>query len=167
MEVYAADGVISYPCSCPISGGRVQSIILNDLSPESMRRKRRNSSFRVSTVQTPTRRQPPGICHTSFSLLNRNLYIAYLLKEKFREVFCSKDENEATLCLILWIRMCMKSGVSQLKRFAKCTSCAFKDSTKPPTTTTSRFEAAPQDERFGEFCSPDREAGAIVLPEPD
>ena len=65
-----------------------------------MRRKRRNSSFRVSTVQTPTRRQPPGICHTSFSLLNRNLYIAYLLKEKFREVFRSKDENEATLCLI-------------------------------------------------------------------
>ena len=40
--------------------------------------------------------------------------------------------------------MCMKSGVSQLKRFAKCTSCAFKDSTKPPTTTTSRFETAPQ-----------------------
>ena len=27
--------------------------------------------------------------------------------------------------------------------------------------------AEAQDARFGEFCSPDREAGAIVLPEPD
>ena len=59
------------------------------------------------------------------SLLNRNLYVAYLLKEKFREVFRSKDENTAILRLILWIRMCMKSGVSQLKRFAKGISEKF------------------------------------------
>ena len=59
------------------------------------------------------------------SHLNRNLYIAYLLKEKFREVFRSKDENTAILRLILWIRMCMKSKVSQLKRFAKGISEKF------------------------------------------
>ena len=59
------------------------------------------------------------------SHLNRNLCIAYLLKEKFREVFRSKDENTAILRLILWIRMCMKSKVSQLKRFAKGISEKF------------------------------------------
>ena len=55
---------------------------------------------------------------SKLSRLNRNLYIAYLLKEKFREVFRSQDENTAILRLILRNRMCMKSGVSQLKRFA-------------------------------------------------
>ena len=61
------------------------------------------------------------------SHLNRNLYIAYLLKEKFREVFRSKDENTATLRLILWIKMCMKSKVSQLKRFARGISEKFNE----------------------------------------
>ena len=59
------------------------------------------------------------------SRLNRNLYIAYLLKEKFRVVLRSKDENTAILRLILWMRMCMKSGVSQLKRFARGISEKF------------------------------------------
>ncbi len=52
-------------------------------------------------------------------ILNRELYAAYLLKEDFRLVFRAKDENEAVLRLIRWIRMCMESKSARLIRFAK------------------------------------------------
>ena len=59
--------------------------------------------------------------------LNKSLYIAYLLKEQFRQVFKTSDENTATLRLILWIKMCMKSKVKQLIHFAKGISSKFNE----------------------------------------
>ena len=53
------------------------------------------------------------------SILNRDLYIGYLLKEQFRQVFQTREENTATLRLILWIKMCMNSKVKILRSFAR------------------------------------------------
>ena len=63
----------------------------------------------------------------SLYTLNKDLYIAYLLKEQFRQVFQTCDENTATLRLILWIKMCMKSKVKQLIHFAKGISSKFNE----------------------------------------
>ena len=61
------------------------------------------------------------------SILNRDLYIGYLLKEQFRQVFQTRDVNTATLRLILWIKMCMKSKVQKLRNFARKISEQFND----------------------------------------
>ena len=61
------------------------------------------------------------------SVLNRDLYIGYLLKEQFRQVFQTRDVNTATLRLILWIKMCMKSKVKILRRFARKISEQFNE----------------------------------------
>ncbi len=63
----------------------------------------------------------------SLYTLNKDLYIAYLLKEQFRRVFQTDDENTATLRLIIWIKMCMKSKVKQLIHFAKGISTKFNE----------------------------------------
>lgn len=63
----------------------------------------------------------------SLYTLNKGLYIAYLLKEQFRQIFQTDDENTATLRLILWIKMCMKSKVKQLIHFAKGISSKFNE----------------------------------------
>jgi transposase len=61
------------------------------------------------------------------SILNRDLYIGYLLKEQFRQVFQTREVNAATLRLILWIKMCMKSKVKILRNFAKKISEQFNE----------------------------------------
>ena len=61
------------------------------------------------------------------SILNRDLYIGYLLKEQFRQVFQTRDVNTATLRLILWIKMCMKSKVQKLRNFARKISEQFNE----------------------------------------
>lgn len=61
------------------------------------------------------------------SVLNRDLYIGYLLKEQFRQVFQTRDVNTATLRLILWIKMCMNSKVKILRRFARKISEQFNE----------------------------------------
>ena len=61
------------------------------------------------------------------SVLNRDLYIGYLLKEQFRQVFQTRDVNTATLRLILWIKMCMKSKIKILRRFARKISEQFNE----------------------------------------
>ena len=61
------------------------------------------------------------------SILNRDLYIGYLLKEQFRQVFQTRDENTATLRLILWIKMCMRSKVKILRNFARKISEQFNE----------------------------------------
>lgn len=61
------------------------------------------------------------------SILNRDLYIGYLLKEQFRQVFQTREENTATLRLILWIKMCMKSKVKILRSFARKISEQFNE----------------------------------------
>lgn len=61
------------------------------------------------------------------SVLNRDLYIGYLLKEQFRQVFQTSDVNTATLRLILWIKMCMKSNVKFLRNFARKISEQFNE----------------------------------------
>ena len=61
------------------------------------------------------------------SILNRDLYIGYLLKEQFRQIFQTRDVNTATLRLILWIKMCMKSKVKILRSFAKRISEQFNE----------------------------------------
>ena len=61
------------------------------------------------------------------SILNRGLYIGYLLKEQFRQVFQTRDVNTATLRLILWIKMCMKSKVQKLRNFARKISEQFNE----------------------------------------
>ncbi|MBR5886920.1 MAG: transposase, partial [Akkermansia sp.] len=58
---------------------------------------------------------------------NRDLYIGYLLKEQFRQIFQTRDVNTATLRLILWIKMCMKSKVKILRIFAKRISEQFNE----------------------------------------
>ena len=60
-------------------------------------------------------------------ILNRDLYIGYLLKEQFRQVFQTREVNTATLRLILWIRMCMKSKVRTLRKFARKISEQFNE----------------------------------------
>ena len=60
-------------------------------------------------------------------ILNRDLYIGYLLKEQFRQVFQTREVNTATLRLILWIRMCMKSKVKTLRKFARKISEQFNE----------------------------------------
>lgn len=52
-------------------------------------------------------------------VLNHDLYIGYLLKEQFRQVFQTREVNTATPRLILWIRMRMKSKVKLLRNFAR------------------------------------------------
>ena len=61
------------------------------------------------------------------SILNRDLYIGYLLKEQFRQVFQTREVNTATLRLILWIKMCMKSKVKILRNFARKISEQFNE----------------------------------------
>ena len=61
------------------------------------------------------------------SILNRDLYIGYLLKEQFRQVFQTREVNTATLRLILWIKMCMKSKVNILRNFARKISEQFNE----------------------------------------
>ena len=61
------------------------------------------------------------------SALNRDLYIGYLLKEQFRQVFQTKEVNTATLRLILWIKMCMRSNVRILNNFARKISEQFNE----------------------------------------
>ena len=61
------------------------------------------------------------------SVLNRDLYIGYLLKEQFRQVFQTKEVNTATLRLILWIKMCMRSKVKILRNFARKISEQFNE----------------------------------------
>ena len=61
------------------------------------------------------------------SILNRDLYIGYLLKEQFRQFFQTRDVNTATLRLILWIKMCMKSKVQKLRNFARKISEQFNE----------------------------------------
>lgn len=61
------------------------------------------------------------------SILNRDLYIGYLLKEQFRQVFQTKEVNTATLRLILWIKMCMRSKVKILRNFARKISEQFNE----------------------------------------
>ena len=61
------------------------------------------------------------------SALNRDLYIGYLLKEQFRQVFQTKEVNTATLRLILWIKMCMNSKVKILRNFARKISEQFNE----------------------------------------
>ena len=61
------------------------------------------------------------------SILNRDLYIGYLLKEQFRQVFQTKEVNTATLRLILWIKMCMKSKIKILRNFARKISEQFNE----------------------------------------
>ena len=61
------------------------------------------------------------------SVLNRDLYIGYLLKEQFRQVFQTKEVNTATLRLIPWIKMCMKSNVKILRNFARKISEQFNE----------------------------------------
>ena len=61
------------------------------------------------------------------SVLNRDLYIGYLLKEQFRQVFQTKEVNTATLRLILWMKMCMKSNVKFLRNFARKISEQFNE----------------------------------------
>ena len=61
------------------------------------------------------------------SILNRDLYIGYLLKEQFRQVFQTRDVNTASLRLILWIKMCMKSKVQKLRNFARKISEQFNE----------------------------------------
>jgi transposase len=61
------------------------------------------------------------------SILNRDLYIGYLLKEQFRQIFQTRDVNAATLRLILWIKMCMKSKVKTLRGFARKISELFNE----------------------------------------
>ncbi len=61
------------------------------------------------------------------SALNRDLYIGYLLKEQFRQVFQTKEVNTATLRLILWIKMCMISNVRILNNFARKISEQFNE----------------------------------------
>lgn len=61
------------------------------------------------------------------SNLNRDLYIDYLLKEQFRQIFQTREVNTATLRLILWIKMCMKSKVKILRNFARKISEQFNE----------------------------------------
>ena len=61
------------------------------------------------------------------SHLNRDLYIGYLLKEQFRQVFQTREVNTATLRLILWIKMCMKSKIKILRNFARKISEQFNE----------------------------------------
>ena len=61
------------------------------------------------------------------SILNRDLYIGCLLKEQFRQVFQTRDVNTASLRLILWIKMCMKSKVQKLRNFARKISEQFNE----------------------------------------
>ena len=61
------------------------------------------------------------------SILNRDLYIGYLLKEQFWQVFQTREVNTATLRLILWIKMCMKSKVKILRNFARKISEQFNE----------------------------------------
>lgn len=61
------------------------------------------------------------------SILNRDLYIGHLLKEQFRQVFQTRDENTATLRLILWIKMCMRSKVKILRNFSRKISEQFNE----------------------------------------
>ena len=61
------------------------------------------------------------------SVLNRNLYIGYLLKEQFRQVFQTREVNTATLRLILWVKMCIKSKVNILRNFARKISEQFNE----------------------------------------
>ncbi len=61
------------------------------------------------------------------SILNRDLYIGYLLKEQFRQVFQTREVNTATLRLTLWIKMCMKSKVKILRNFARKISEQFNE----------------------------------------
>lgn len=61
------------------------------------------------------------------SILNRDLYIGYLLKEQFRQIFQTRDVNAATLRLILWIKMCMKSKVKTLRGFVRKISEQFNE----------------------------------------
>lgn len=49
---------------------------------------------------------------------NRNLNIAYILKEQFRLIFMQKSVTAAMWQLSRWIRLAVKSGVEQVKRFA-------------------------------------------------
>ena len=60
-------------------------------------------------------------------VLNHALYTGYLLKEQFRQVFQTQEVNTATLRLILWIRMCMKSKVKLLRNFARKISEQFNE----------------------------------------
>lgn len=50
----------------------------------------------------------------SLYTLNKDLYIAYPLKEQFRQVFQTNDENTATLRLILWIKMCISLKFNEI-----------------------------------------------------
>ena len=61
------------------------------------------------------------------SYLNRDLYIGYLLNEQLRWVFQTREVNTATLRLILWIKMCMKSKIKILRNFARKISEQFNE----------------------------------------
>ncbi len=51
--------------------------------------------------------------------LNRKLNTTYLLKEQFRFVFTQTSDTDAVWQLARWIGMAVKSGVSQVERFAR------------------------------------------------
>lgn len=55
---------------------------------------------------------------TELLAINRNLNVTYMLKEQFRTIFTQGSENAAIRELSRWIRLALKSGVSQVKRFA-------------------------------------------------
>lgn len=49
---------------------------------------------------------------------NKPLSTTYMLKEQFRAIFIQGSENASIWELSRWIRLAMKSGVSQVKKFA-------------------------------------------------
>ncbi len=49
---------------------------------------------------------------------NKNISIAYILKEQFRDIFRQKDVNAATWSFIQWMRLAVRSKVKKIVDFA-------------------------------------------------
>lgn len=59
--------------------------------------------------------------------VNRNLNVAYMLKEQFLAIFRQRNEEVAIWSLIEWIRMAAASKVSLIKKFAEGVRDKFND----------------------------------------